>query len=308
MGNGPHQLVLLQLQVGEFPRQPAVFFGSNDVLSPLPQPVLQPLGGPAALADTHQDIFGQIIGGTGEIRVHRRHIPVAAPGDHPLPQGRRITAQSRAESGSALPFLISSCGGLQLFGSIRGAEGGQHLSRRQQEGAFYILRPPLGAGVEQAQGVDLVIKKVAPDRLLRIRRKYVQNAASQGELAGPLHLVTAGVSGVGETVTQLRHVVPLARGQVYDGSGQHLGRDAPLAQGLGGGENHGRDIHLQLMQGCNALIVPLAAGDGGRAQMHFSSGQMQGLAADKALHVSCKPLALPLVGAQEQQGAAHCLG
>ncbi|CAN3974866.1 Lineage-specific thermal regulator protein, partial [Dysosmobacter welbionis] len=72
-------------------------------------------------------------------------------------------------------------------GQASGGAVGQHLRRRQDPGGGHVPDPPLGAGVEGAHGVDLIVKKLAPHRLVHQGREHVQNAAPQGELAHALH-------------------------------------------------------------------------------------------------------------------------
>ena len=65
-----------------------------------------------------------------------------------------------------------------------------YLRRRQDPSGGHVPGPPLGAGVEGAHGVDLIVKKLAPHRLVHQGREHVQNAAPQGELAHALHPVS----------------------------------------------------------------------------------------------------------------------
>ncbi len=198
-------------------------------------------------------------------------------------------------------------GSLQRLGSAGRAVGGQNLACRQQQRLLHVADAPLGAGVKDAQSVNFVVKKIAPDGVLRLRRKHVQYAAPQGELPRTLHLLAAGVARVGQTAAQGGHVVPLPHLQNRGGLLQHLRRQAPLAQRLGSGEEHGGGFRLHPVQGGNAPVVPLAAGHGGGTQVHLPPRQMQGLASGEALHIGGKALALPFVGAQKQQRPPHGL-
>ena len=302
------QLLLLQLQPGEFPGQSAAFSRGYNILPPLPQPLLQPLRHPAALADAHQRVRGQIVGGAGEFLIHRRHIAVAAAGRHPLAQRRRVRAQGGAERSGLFLFGVALGGGLQTVGGARRAVGGQNLSCRQQQRLPDILHSPLGTGVKPAQGVELIVKKVAPDGVVRVRGEHIQNAAAQGKLPRSLHLFAPGIPCIRQTAAQGGNIVRLPLCQLQNGPGKHLGREAPLAQSLGGGKDHGRCFCLHPVQGGDAAIVPLAAGHGGRPQMQLTGRQIQRFLPRQALHISGETLTFPLIGAQKQQGPLHGLG
>ena len=233
------QLLPVPLQPGKFPGQHAAFLRCHNILVPLPKPLLQPLGNPPALTDTHQRVFGQIVRRAGKLLIHRRHIAVAAAGDDPCLQRRRICAQGGTEAGGFVLFFIAAGGLFQNLRRLRAAPG-KYLCRRQQHGPGDILRSTLGTGVKPPQGVDLIVKKVAAHRLLSLRGEHIQYAAPQSKLPGPLHLVAPGIAGVRQVPAKLRRVIALTRLQNPHRRGKHPGRNAPLTQSLGGGEDHRR--------------------------------------------------------------------
>ena len=79
------------------------------------------------------------------------------------------------------------------MGKPAGGQSRQDLRRRQQQRGGHVFRPPLGAGVEQSQRVDLIVEKLAPHRLLHQGGEHIQNTAPQSELAHALHLIAAAI-------------------------------------------------------------------------------------------------------------------
>ena len=73
---------------------------------------------------------------------------------------------------------------------------------------------PLGHRVEEAHGVDLVPPELHAHRQVQAGGEHVQNAPPQGELAGSLHLVAAGVPGGDQEIGQIIQIADLAHGAV----------------------------------------------------------------------------------------------
>ena len=79
-----------------------------------------------------------------------------------------------------------------------GGSGGPLLGRSTSPGGeegdgLPLGGAPLGDGVKQAQGVDLIPPELDPHRQVQAGGEHVQDAPPQGELAHPLHLVAPGV-------------------------------------------------------------------------------------------------------------------
>ena len=72
---------------------------------------------------------------------------------------------------------------LHQAGHALGVEMGQSLGHGQQDGLFGVLRAPLGQGIEEAHGVQLVAPELSPEGPVTVGGVDVHNAAPDGELA-----------------------------------------------------------------------------------------------------------------------------
>ena len=80
---------------------------------------------------------------------------------------------------------------------------GQHLRHRQELCLLEVFCPPLGAGVKEAHGVQLIPEELTADGPVAGGGEKVQNAAPEGKLAYPLHLLTADIAGGSQSPGQL---------------------------------------------------------------------------------------------------------
>ena len=157
-------------------------------------------------------------------------------------------------------------GGGGLFGK------GQQLGRRQNTHLAAVQHAALCGCLEFAQAIQLVVEKLTTQRALLSGGEHVQNTAPQGKLAGPLHLIGAGVSGGGQAAAEVLHVVSRTHLQRKGGGEQHLPGQTALHQGGGGGHHHGGVAPGHAVQGGQPGILPLAAVSGG-AQLQFALRQ-----------------------------------
>ena len=185
-------------------------------------------------------------------------------------------------------------GGGGLFGK------GQQLRRRQNTYLTAVQHAALCGRLEFAQAIQLVVEKLTAQRALLSGGEHVQNTAPQGKLAGPLHLIGAGVSGGGQAAAEVLHVVPRAHLQGKYGGEQHLARQTALDHGGGGGHHHGCIAPGHAVQGGQSGILPLAAVSGG-AQLQFALRQAHRLHAQQNADIRRLTLNVLLIGTQEQQ-------
>ena len=206
---------------------------------------------------------------------------------HPL----RQPAALAQEEGPALPHE----------GEDAAARLPQKLRHRQQADLVHVPQPPLGQGVKDAHGVDLVVKKVAADRLVHPRGEHVQDAAPEGELAHALHLVAAGVPRRRQVPGQGLQIEALPHLQGADGPQQGLPGAGPLEHGLRRGHHRALPALQQGAQGRQPLEVELPGGDGAGGVVQLPGGDGQDLPAGEGPEVLRHPGALPLVGAQDHR-------
>ena len=162
----------------------------------LKQHGFHPLFNAPSFAEEHHGVRRQVVRASGGVRVDQAQIAVQAIDLRTIPEALRVPPKSLGNFLSV--FFLSVLDG-QLFDLLRqmgkpaGGQPRQHLRRRQQQCGGYIFRPPLGAGVEQSQRVDLIVEKLAPHRLLHQGGEHIQNTAPQSELAHALHLIAAAI-------------------------------------------------------------------------------------------------------------------
>ena len=166
------RLVLRQRQPPEGAGHQPRLHGRRHVLLHLPHKGFQRLLYPSRLTDADQAFLRQIVEGRGRIGIHRRQVPVAARGRHPLPQRGGILLQPLPQSRGALllrqPFdrRVHSPG--STLRRVRIMER-QHLSRRQHRKRLPVLHAALGGHVEVAHAVQLIVEELTAHRPLRPR-------------------------------------------------------------------------------------------------------------------------------------------
>ena len=175
------------------------------VLLQLPLVGLGPLSHPAALGEKHTGVQGQEVRRRGHLGVDEGQVPVGGGEGAALPQGVPILLEG---DGQVLVPVPPGFGGqfvqpLQQTGQPPVGQLGQGLRRRQEDGPVHVLGAPLGGGVKGPHGVQLVPPELRPDGGGHAGGKYVQDAAPQGKLARPLHLVAADIAGGGEGLSEL---------------------------------------------------------------------------------------------------------
>ena len=303
--HGPEQPARSQGQVGAGGVQLPPLQQGLDVLLQLPLIGLGPLLHPGALAEHDAGVGGQIVQRGGQLRVDQGQIPVGG-GEDSLFQGFAVLGQC---GGQVVQSLFPGLGG-QLFqlgrqsGQTAGGQVGQHLRRRQQQGAVHVLRPPLGGGVEGAHGVDLVPPELCADGVFHAGGEYVQNPSPQGKLAHPLHLVAPGIAHVGQLLGQGVQVIAGPGLQLQPGAGKGLGRDGVLHQGLRRGHQKGDLSPAQLVQQSQAAVLPLAADGGSGVENIGAGGEQRYLDLCQGGEIPGHASGLPLVGADHHRGAA----
>ena len=162
----------------------------------LKQHGFHPLFNAPSFAEKHHGVRRQIVRTSGGVRVDQAQIAIQAVDLRAVPEAFRVSPEGLGDLLSA--FFLSVLDG-QLFDLLRqmgkpaGGQPRQHLRRRQQQRRGDVFRPPLGAGVEQSQRVDLIVEKLAPHRLLHQGGEHIQNTAPQSELAHALHLIAAAI-------------------------------------------------------------------------------------------------------------------
>ena len=185
---------------------------------------------------------------------------------------------------------------------------GQHLGGGQQQRLLDVFRPALGGGVKLAHGVDLVVKELAPHRLIHQGGEHVQDAAPQGELAHALHLAAAGVPGGQQPLRQFPQVHPLPQAQPDGQAGQKLRRQGPGQQGVGGGHGYGRPPPGQGVQRRQAAPLPLPGAHRPGPQAPLPAQQQHRLHAGGGAQVTRQGPGLPLVAAEEHRRPARSAG
>ena len=162
----------------------------------LKQHVFHPLLDASPLAEEHHGIRGQVVRAACGVRVDQVQVAVQAAYLRSVSEPLRVSPEGLDQGVPALFFGVLHRQLFQLVRKMGRAAGGQsrqNFRRRQQQCGGYIFRPPLGAGVEQSQRVDLIVEKLAPHRLLHQGGEHIQNTAPQSELAHALHLIAAAI-------------------------------------------------------------------------------------------------------------------
>ncbi len=299
----------VQLLAGE--RQPGILARQQPcrqqgflILLELQQHSFDPLVHPAALAQKHHRVFGQIVHAGADLRVHGGQIPVQAAGDGAGAEVLRVLAQLLGGFLRLWLFRQLLRQRLQPLPKARETAGGavgQHLCRRQDLGGGDVFRPPLGTGVEGAHGVDLIVKELTPHRLVHQGGEHVQDAAPQGELSHALHLLAAGIPGGHQAVRQLVQIRPGPHLQRQRQGMEQLGRQRPGAQCVRGGHRHRRLAPGKGIQRRQTAALPVPGGDGAGPQLPLPAQQHHRLRAQQRLQIAPQLLGLPLVAADEHR-------
>ena len=301
---GGVQLLGGEGQVGVLPRQHPGGQQRLHVLLLLEDCVLHPFVHPATLAEKHHRVGWQVVDPGGDIRVDGRQIPIRRPQGRAAAQPLRVLPQCLDDGLRLLLFrqLLRQGGQLvrQTGQAARGAVG-QHLRRRQDPGGGHVPGPPLGAGVKGAHGVDLVVKELAPHRLVHQGGEHIQDAAPQGELAHALHLLAPGVSGGEQPLRQLSQVrlSPYLQGE---GQGpEELRRHGPGHETVRRGHHHGGVPLGQGVQGRQAAALPVPGANSPWAELPLPAQQGHGAIARQSLQIGGEDLDLPFVPAEEHR-------
>ena len=276
----------------------------------MPQPALQPLADPSALAHAEDGVLRQIVQRRGLFRIHRRQIPVAAVGGDALPQCVGVGLQLPQQRLGVFFFLQLFTRRFQRGGGflrcVRAPEG-QHLSGRQQQRFLQIMHTPLGGHIEDPHGVQLVVPEFAAHRLLHSGGKHIQYPAPQGKLTGALHLLAADVARRRQPGRQRLDGVALPHLQRNNGLQQHVLRHAPLHRRVDGGHHQRRLSGRHGVQRRKALMLPAAAGRGAGPQLPVTPPQQRHIPPRQGVEVAAQPRGLRFVAAQQQHGAARLL-
>ena len=167
------------------------------ILPELEQQVFDPLLDTAAFTEKDHRILRQIVRAAVGVRVDQVQVAVQTVDLRAVPETLGVSPEGLGRSASLFLSGVFRRQLFQLLRQMRRAAGGQlrqDLRRRQQQGGGHVFRPPLGAGVEQSQRVDLIVEKLAAHRLLHQGGEHVQNPTPEGKLPHALHLIAAGVA------------------------------------------------------------------------------------------------------------------
>ena len=162
----------------------------------LKQHGFHPLLDAPSFAEEHHGIRGQVVRAACGVRVDQVQVAVQAAYLRSVPEPLCVSPEGLDQGVPALFFGVLHRQLFQLVRKMGRAAGGQprqHLRRRQQQRRGDVFRPPLGAGVEQSQRIDLIVEKLAPHWLLHQGGEHIQNTAPQSELAHALHLIAAAI-------------------------------------------------------------------------------------------------------------------
>ena len=179
---------------------------------------------------------------------------------------------------------------------------GQYLGGGQQQRLLNVFRPPLGGGVKLAHGVDLVVKELAPHRLVHQGREHVQDAAPQGELAHALHLPAPDVPGGGQVLGQLVQIADAADAQLPAAPLQRVPGHGPLEKALHRGHQEGVFPLGQPPHQRQPPVLPLAGEGGGVVEGEVPGAQHRDSRSGEGGQVPGQLLPLPLVGAHHHHG------
>ncbi len=212
---------------------------------------------------------------------------------HPLPHPARLADAEKSGAGE----VVKDGSFLRPW---------QQLHSGQQQRIVQIFCPALGKDVKGAHGIYLIIKKLAPDRLLHQRREYIQNASPQSKLAHTLHLVSPAVTGFHQTARKRLQVVA-ATGLQRDGSlPQPLRRTGFLQQRLSGSYHDAAAPVRQFIEGRNTAVFPLPGDDSSRPDEKFPGREPQNRTGSLPLaqqdgQILRQPVGLPLIGTDHDQ-------
>ena len=214
-------------------------------------------GAEAAQALFPGDLVQPALGFVGRVLHHLLQLPLQVervPGHHHrlrrqhLPQGLGLVVkffQVTFDAGKMAPFL-DVFPKLRVLAALAPAQGvfpgpglQHHFAGRQHHQLLQAPQGPLGRRIEPADGLHFVAPKLQAHRLLIERRKQVDDAAPDAEIAPVLHHRPPGIAAVQQVLEKSLALQVLAGQHV----GQHvpdpLGRRQLLAQG------HGRGYHKE---------------------------------------------------------------
>ena len=280
-----------------------------EVLRHPPEIVLRRLPAAAALRPEDEGVHRQIVRRAGKVRIDQVEIPVRrregtqggdrlAVAAHRLKQGVRPRAPLAALQTANTPLQ-------RLHQPQRAARGelGKGLRRRQQQRAGHIFLPPLCGRVKQAHRVHLVAPELGAHRGGHGGGIDIQDAAAQGKLPRPLHLVTAGIAHRRELGSQPGQGVGLPCLQSDSGGAERLGRYGPLHQRLHRGDQEGAGAIEQPVEHGQPPLLPLMA-HRGVVEGKLPSHQHRDLLSGEGAEVRGQPLRLMLRRAEQQHRPA----
>ena len=184
---------------------------------------------------------------------------------------------------------------------------GEELAHREEHGPLQPSRPALGGYVEGAHGVHVPVPELYAHRVVHAGGKHVQDAAPQGELAHPLHLLAPGIAQGGQPVRQLVRVIAAGGVHLHHMGGQRPGGEGALEQPLHRGGDEPGPALGHGVEGGKALVLPLAGGHRAVVEQKFPRPHHDGGYARQRRHVGAQPGALPLVGAHQYHGTVQPL-
>ena len=152
--------------------------------------------------------------------------------------GEELPAGKNSNAAGSDGFFdeVRIAGGLDALAAEAGVDGGEEalgdggFGEGQQQGLIEGRGGALGIGIEFADGLDLVAEELEADGAVGFGRIDVEDAAAEGDLAGHLDHVDAGVADAGEVVDQ--HVGTYSFAALEDvARGRHSGRGEKLHAG-----------------------------------------------------------------------------
>ena len=258
------------------------------------------------VAEQHQGVLGDIVAGRGELRVDQGHVAVRRREGDAVFQLLQVGFQG-GNQGLVLIFTLLLPGdqGPQIAAQAGRAlrmEPGGRLGHGQEDGLLNVLRAPLGDGVEEAHGVQLVAPELGPDGIVAGRGVDVQDTAPDGELAHALHQGGAGVARRREPLGQVVETVGRA-GFQPDGGGEQDGPwHGPQAQSVQGCHQQGRFALGQVVELPQALLLPAPGDHGGVVEGQLPGGEDGGRLAQERGQLPLEPLGGHVVLADHQDG------
>ena len=270
-------------------------------------PVGHALGGlqhGGGVAHQEQGVLRQIGQGAGRLRVDLGKIAVRGGQAAQLLQGVRVGKKGLFQRrGGPLACRQLFQGGAQAV-QAPFRQGGQGFPHRQQSDGVHRLGAPLGQGVEPAQRVHLVAPKLGADGGGVPRRKYIQDAAPEGELAGSLHLGASGVARLQQPLRQRVHRVAAVGGKGHHRPVQRLRRQGVQHQGIGRGAQHPGLAGADLPQGLQPLLLVFMRNALHVVKHQVAAGQQGGFHSAQGQQVGGKGLCRLLVPQYHADGAA----